>query len=103
MSDEQFIFFGFEDLSSKIEREVPLDKSVLKSNDGIFVYNEPFCKHYHSRKLVKNDYNTRELYTTDGEKILLKFKDIIVKNVAHTLKLNFYTITMPILIFTKIP
>ena len=31
MSDEQLIFYGFDDLSSKIERDAPLDKSVFKS------------------------------------------------------------------------
>ena len=45
MSDEQLIFFGFDDLSSIIEHEAPSDKSVFESSNGVFGYNEPFCKH----------------------------------------------------------
>ena len=102
MSDEQLIFFGFDDLSSMIKHEAPSDKSVFESSNGVFGYNEPFCKHCHSHKVVKTGYNTRELYTKDGEKILLKFRDITAKNAAHILKLNFQMIMMLILIFTKI-
>lgn len=72
MSDEQLIFFGFDDLSSMIEHEAPSDKSVFESSNGVFGYNEPFCKHCHSHKVVKTGYNTRELYTTDGEKNIVK-------------------------------
>ncbi len=53
-----------------IEHEVPSDKSVFESSNGVFGYNEPFYKHCYSRKVVKTGYNTRELYTPDGEKIL---------------------------------
>lgn len=47
------IFFGFDDLSSMIEHEVPSDKSVFESSNGVFGYNEPFYKHCYSRKVVK--------------------------------------------------
>ena len=72
MSDEQLIFFGFDDLSSMIGYEAPSDKSVFESSNGVFRYNEPFCKHCYSRKVVKTGYNTRELYTKDGEKNIVK-------------------------------
>lgn len=79
MSDEQRIFFGFGDLSSMIEHEAPQDKSVFESSNGIFGYNESFCKHCHSRKVVKTGYNAREIYTTDGEKNIVKVQKYYCK------------------------
>ena len=72
MSDEQLIFFGFDDLSSMIEHEAPSDKSIFESSNGVFGYNEPFCKHCYSRKVVKTGYNIREIYTKGGEKNIVK-------------------------------
>ena len=44
MSDEQLIFYGFDDLSSKIERDAPLDKSVFKSSNMFLVIMNHFVK-----------------------------------------------------------
>ena len=84
MSDDQLIFFGFDDLSSMIEHEAPSNKSVFESSDGVFGYNEPFCKHCHSRKVVKTGYNTRELYTKDGEKNIVKVQRYLKNNKSMT-------------------
>lgn len=72
MSDNQLIFFGYDDLSSQIKYEEPVDKSVFKSSNGVYRYDNPFCRHCYSRKVVKTGYNTRKLYTTNGEKIQVK-------------------------------
>ena len=102
MSDEQLIFFGFDDLSSMIKHEAPSDKSVFESSKGVFGYNEPFCKHCYSVKLLKLVITLVSFIQRMVKKILLKFRDITAKNAAHILKLNFQMIMMLILIFTKI-
>ena len=90
MSDEQLIFFGFDDLSSMIGYEAPSDKSVFESSNGVFRYNEPFCKHCYSRKVVKTGYNTRELYTKDGEKNIVKVQRYYCKKCGTWHCLIFY-------------
>ena len=72
MSDEQLILFGFDDFDYQVKTDAPKDKSIFESSNGVFIYNEPFCKHCYSRKVVKTGYNTHELYTKDGEKNIVK-------------------------------
>ena len=89
MSDEQLKFFGFEDLSSKIERCAPSDKSIFESSNGVFGYNEPFCKHCHSRKVLKYGYNTRKLHTVDGDKIQVKVQRYYCKTCGKLTQTEF--------------
>ena len=89
MSDEQLIFYGFDDLSSKIERDAPLDKSVFKSSNGVFGYNGPFCKECNSHKVVKWGYNTRKLYTVDGEEIHVKVQRYYCKTCGKLTQTEF--------------
>lgn len=72
LTDKQDILFGFDDFEFPVKTDAPKDKSIFESSKGIFIYNKPFCKHCFSRKVVKHGYNTRELYTIDGEKIHVK-------------------------------
>ena len=89
MSDEQLIFYGFDDLSSKIERDAPLDKSIFKSSNGVFSYNEPFCKECNSHKVVKWGYNTRKLYTVDGDEIKVKVQRYYCKTCGKLTQTEF--------------
>lgn len=72
MSDEQLIFFCFDNFDYQVKMDSPKDKSIFESSKGVFTYNKHFYKHCFSRKVVKHGYNTRELYTKDGDKIHVK-------------------------------
>lgn len=72
MTDKQDILFGFDNFDYHMKLDAPKDKSIFESSKGVFIYNEPFCKHCFSRKVVKHGYTVRELYTKDGEKIHVK-------------------------------
>lgn len=102
MSDEQLIFFGFDDLSSMIKHEAPSDKSVLKVVKVFLDIMNLFANIVIPIKLLKLVITLVSFIQRMVKKILLKFRDITAKNAAHILKLNFQMIMMLILIFTKI-
>lgn len=52
--------FCYDNPSSQIKYKEPMDKSVLKSSNGVYRYDNPFCHHCYSRKVVKTGYNTRK-------------------------------------------
>ena len=50
MTDKQDMLFGFEDFDFHVKIDAPKDKSIFESSKGVFIYNEPFCKHCFFKK-----------------------------------------------------
>jgi len=42
MSDEQLIFFCFDNFDYQVKMDSPKDKSIFESSKGVFTYNKPF-------------------------------------------------------------
>ena len=88
MSDEQLIFFGFDNLSSMIEHEAHLINQFLKVVMVFLDIMNLFASIVILVKLLKLVITLVSFIQRVVKKILLKFRDTIAKNVAHILKLN---------------
>ena len=88
MSDEQLIFFGFDDLSSMINMKHHRINQFLKVVMVFLDIMNLFASIFILVKLLKRVITLVSFIQRMVKKILLKFRDITAKNVAHILKLN---------------
>ena len=56
----------------EVKCEKPAKMSFDMDENGVYSYSNPFCKHCHSHKVTKYDYNCRDLITEWGEHYIAK-------------------------------
>lgn len=67
-------YFLFEDIAYE---------GIYVDDQGCLCYVIPFCKHCHSRNVIRNDYNYRELYLKNNVAINVKMKRYLCNDCGH--------------------
>ncbi len=55
-------------------------QGIYVDDNGCLCYVIPFCKHYNSRNIIRKDFNSRELYLSNGNILNVKMKRYLCKD-----------------------
>ncbi|WP_211263762.1 hypothetical protein, partial [Methanobrevibacter cuticularis] len=82
-------------------RKYSVDKSVYMIEEGKFAYKYPFCKHCHSRDLIKWDFNPKMIIGNDGKQYDIQVQRYRCKNCGKLSQTEFHDEYGPYSNFSK--